>query len=249
MFRASDIQCTYSTKCSYKFQSTIKTLLKDTYIQFKAIQSTSNACTHCLSTAGEKEEENYYSLQNLFLGLKICFICNSHFEMTFSLWSVYASTLAHVHACIYHCGCCQHSYWFVHNMHQFCSLSSFGDNLSWILHNMEKTGWRHTDYSMLKNIIKYFLLFRFHFMVFPKKTHNKTYLSSWSHGQTASLHRNVLLSWHIFLTSLFSSCHSAIALLPKWSFSAVLFILPSPLSDIPQAPSYVLKQIPTRFSF
>lgn len=122
VFRASDIQCTYSTKCSYKFQSTIKTLLKDTYIQFKAIQSTSNACTHCLSTAGEKEEENYYSLQNLFLGLKICFICNSHFEMTFSLWSVYASTLAHIHACIYHCGCCQHSYWFVHNMHQFCSV-------------------------------------------------------------------------------------------------------------------------------
>lgn len=115
VFCASDIQRAYSTKCSYKFQSTIKTLLKDTYIQFKATQSTSNAYMHCLSTAGKKRR------RKLLQSTKSVFICNSHFDLTFSLWSVYASTLAYVRACIYHCGCCQHSYWFVHNMHQFCS--------------------------------------------------------------------------------------------------------------------------------
>lgn len=57
-------------------------LLKDTYIQFKAIQSTSDAYTHCLSTAGEKEEEeNYYSLQNLFLSVTVILIWLFPFDL------------------------------------------------------------------------------------------------------------------------------------------------------------------------
>lgn len=162
-------------------------------------------------------------------------------------WSIYKVHLhTHVHAYITLDTVSTPTNLFaIYQCHILQFFFSLGDYLFGILHSMGKLFWVHTDYSMLKDIVKYFPLIHFHSTVFLK-IHP---FLPWPCDQTTCLHRNLLLSWHICLASLFSSCNPSIVLLPKWSSSAVLLILPSSLSEIPQAPVYVVQQIPTCFPF
>lgn len=87
-----------------------------------------------------------------------------------SFWSMYASTLnTHVHACITLDAVSTTTNLFtIYQCHilQYCF--SLADTLFGILHSMGILCWVHTDYSMLKDIAKYFPLIHFHYIVFLK---------------------------------------------------------------------------------